>query len=164
MNLSAEQFFALEQMGIPVWISRQEGSVNSAEQITKINDFSHIDFTKSWLVIAETAPSAAETRLLRAIFGSINIKLDEVAVLEPLQLKALESFSADSTFALVLGEGLSKKFSLQPHTLLPCQLLENKLLALTGPGLQQLMQQPQRKSELWQIIIQLRNLKAAHLD
>lgn len=163
MRLSAEQYFALDQMGIPVWVKRPDKSVQATETLMESSDFEQVDVTKSWLVITENALSVAENRLLRAVFASINVQLDDVAVLEPQHLKALERCSAD-TIVLVLGERLSQKLNLTAHDSLSCQQLENKLLALVAPSLQQLLEQPQRKFDMWQTIIQLRNLKAHQLD
>ncbi|MDO8825617.1 DNA polymerase III subunit psi [Methylophaga sp.] len=161
MSLSAHQYFVLDQMGIPVWVPRDEDdAVTTADFSSETSDFNQFDFAKPWLVITENQLSVAESRLLRAIFGSINILLSDVAVLEKQHLNVLTEFAADKTVALVLGEELSQKLNLKSHSSLSCQQLDNDLLTMVSPSLQTLLEQPQRKAEMWQSILQLRNLRA----
>lgn len=161
MSLSAQQYFVLDQMGIPVWVPRDDDdAVTTAEFSSETSDFSQFDFAKPWLVITENQLSLVENRLLRAIFGSINVQLSDVAVLEKQHLNVLTGFSADKTVALVLGEELLQKLNLKAHGSLPCQQLDNDLLTMVSPSLQKLLKQPQRKAEMWQSILQLRNLRA----
>jgi DNA polymerase III psi subunit len=160
MSLSAHQYFVLEQMGIPVWIPRGHDADITADLSSEISDFSQFDFAKPWVVITENELSVAESRLLRAIFNSINVQLNDVAVLAKQHSKALTGFLADKTVALVLGEELSQKLNLKPHFSLSCQQLDNDLLTMVSPSLRVLLEQPQRKSEMWQTILQLRNLRA----
>ncbi|THF69173.1 MAG: hypothetical protein E8F57_03050, partial [Methylophaga nitratireducenticrescens] len=68
MSLSAQQYFVLDQMGIPVWVPRADEAVTTADMSFETIDFSQFDFAKPWLVITENQLSVAENRLLRAIF------------------------------------------------------------------------------------------------
>jgi len=160
MRLSAEQYFALEQMGIPVWVQRQDDVVKSDLTTLESEVVNHIDYTNSWLVITEKALTAVENRLLRALFGSIGISLDDVTVMDKQHLNVLKMFSADKTVALVLGSELVAKLNVKPHETLSCQQLENNLQTLVGPSLRTLLEQPLLKFEMWQTIQQLRNLRA----
>lgn len=164
MKLSPEQYFALDLMGIPVWVSRQDERLTPAESQNEAEHNGHIDYSKPWLVITEELLTAAENRLLNAIFSSIDIQLDDVMVITQQQIKMLDGFSADKTIALVLGETLSQKLNMRSHAALPCKQLENCLLALVSPSLKQLLNQPQNKVKMWQTILQLRNLKAPQFD
>lgn len=130
MSLSAQQYFVLDQMGIPVWVPRADEAVTTADMSFETIDFSQFDFAKPWLVITENQLSVAENRLLRAIFGSINVQLNDVTVIDMQFSKALQGFSADKTVALVLGEELSQKLNLKPYNSLSCQQLENDVLAM----------------------------------
>ena len=49
MRLSAEQYFALDQMGIPVWVQRQDDAVKSDLTISENEIVNHIDYTNSWV-------------------------------------------------------------------------------------------------------------------
>ncbi|MBL1458232.1 MAG: DNA polymerase III subunit psi [Methylophaga sp.] len=160
MRLSAEQYFALDQMGIPVWEQRQDDAVKSDFNISETEIVNHIDYTNSWLVISEYALTAMENRLLRAIFGSIGISLDDVTVMDKQHLNVLKTFSADKTVALVLGTELAAKLNVKPHETLACQQLENNLQTLVGPSLGTLLDRPLLKFEMWQTIRKLRNLRA----
>lgn len=164
MRLSAEQYFVLDQMGIPVWVQRQDDAVKSDLTTSESEIVNHIDYTNSWLVIAQKTLSAVENRLLRAIFGSIGISLDDVTVMDKQHLNVLNMFSADKTVALVLGTELAAKLNVKPHETLSCQQLENNLQTLVGPSLQTLLEQPLLKFEMWQTIQQLRNLRAYPSD
>ena len=164
MSLSAQHYFVLDQMGIPVWVPRADEAVTTADMSSETIDFSQFDFAKPWLVITENQLSVAENRLLRAIFGSINVQLNDVTVIDMQFSKALQDFSADKTVALVLGEELSQKLNLKPYNSLSCQQLENDVLAIISPSLRILLEQPQRKEEMWQAIQQLRNLRASLSD
>jgi len=164
MRLSAEQYFALEQMGIPVWVQRQDDVVKSDLTTLESEVVNHIDYTNSWLVITEKALTAVENRLLRAIFGSIGISLDDVTVMDKQHLNVLKMFSADKTVALVLGSEFAAKLNVKPHETLSCQQLENNLQTLVGPSLRTLLEQPLLKFEMWQTIQQLRNLRAYPSD
>lgn len=164
MRLSAEQYFALEQMGIPVWVQRQDDVVKSDLTTLESEVVNHIDYTNSWLVITEKALTAVENRLLRAIFGSIGISLDDVTVMDKQHLNVIKMFSADKTVALVLGSEFAAKLNVKPHETLSCQQLENNLQTLVGPSLRTLLEQPLLKFEMWQTIQQLRNLRAYPSD
>lgn len=160
MRLSAEQYFALDQMGIPVWVQRQDDAFKSDLTISESEIVNHIDYTNSWLVISENALTGMENRLLRAIFGSIGISLDDVTVVEQQHANVLKMFSADETVALVLGAELAAKLNVKPHDTLACQQLENNMQTLVGPSLRTLLEQPLLKFEMWQTIQKLRNLRA----
>lgn len=164
MRLSAEQYSALDQMGIPVWVQRQDDTVKSDLATSESEIVNHIDYTNSWLVISENALTALENRLLRSIFGSIGINLDHVTVMDKQHLNVLKMFSADTTIALVLGTDLAAKLNVKPHETLSCQQLENNLQTLVGPSLQTLLEQPLLKVEMWQTIQKLRNLRAYPSD
>jgi len=109
MSLSAEQYFALEQMGIPVWVQRQDDAVQPDLTTSESEIVNHLDYTNSWLVISENALTPVENRLLRAIFVSIGISLDDVTVMDKQYVNVLKMFSADKTVALVLGSELAAK-------------------------------------------------------
>jgi len=164
MQLSAAQQFALNEMGIPVWVQRQD-DVSISAALSGDNDIvSQLDFQKNWLVIADESVTTAEKRLLKAIFASIDVGLGDVLVINPQQATLLAKCSADKTVVLVLGEQWSRKLNVQPHNSLSCQQIGHGLLTLTGPCLRDLLDQPQRKFEMWQVVLKLRNLRAAHLD
>lgn len=159
MNLSAEQYFALGQIGIPVWTQRREINLDT-KLASEPETFSHIDYTKPWLVLIDKPLSAAEKRLLRAIFASIDTQFEKLQVVEQQHTQILMGFSVNKTVALVLGEYLASKLNLQPNISLACQQFDSGLLTVVGPSLQQLLTQPERKAKMWQTIVQLRNLKA----
>lgn len=164
MSLSAQQYFVLDQMGIPVWITRQQSAPNSVEQTADARDYRQIDYDKPWLVITDNPLSKVESRLLRAIFSSIDVPLSDIEVIENSYLNVLGGFSADKTVALILGEDMSQKLNLKPYNSFTCQIRENDVLTLVGLSLQVLLEQPQRKVEMWQTILQLRNLRAQLSD
>ncbi|HBX59306.1 MAG TPA: hypothetical protein DEG65_03525 [Methylophaga sp.] len=164
MSLSAEQYFALEQMGIPVWVQRQDDAVQPDLTTSESEIVNHLDYTNSWLVISENALTPVENRLLRAIFVSIGISLDDVTVMDKQYVNVLKMFSADKTVALVLGSELAAKLNVKPHEALSCQQLENNLQTLVGPSLRTMLEQPLLKFEMWQTIQRLRNLIAYPSD
>jgi hypothetical protein len=164
MQLSVAQQYALTQMGIPVWVERNEVNLNSNEQPAVADDLSHIDFTKPWTVITGKALSIAESRLLRAMFKSIDIQLNDVAFIEQQPtIAVIQSFAAH-TIVLILDRKIGETLSLQPHSTLACQQFNNGTLALAGDSLQQLLAEPERKATMWQTLMKLRNLKALQLD
>lgn len=164
MQLSTAQQFALAQMGIPVWVQREEVIATREEDLICVEDFSHIDFTKNWVVITSNALSAAESRLLRAMLYSVDIQLGEVAIIEQQLTAALSQFSAANTVVLILGEIVSEPLKLQPHNSLACQQFNTGIPVLVGDSLQQLLAEPERKSAMWQTLLQWRNLKAYQID
>lgn len=164
MQLSVAQQYALTQMGIPVWVERNEVNLNSNEQPAVADDLSHIDFTKPWAVITGKALSIAESRLLRAMFKSIDIQLDDVVFIEQQPtIAVIQSFAAH-TIVLILDRKIAETLSLQPHSTLDCQQFNNGIPALAGDSLQQLLAEPERKAIMWQTLMKLRNLKALQLD
>lgn len=164
MQLSVAQQYALTQMGIPVWVERNEVNLNSNDQPAVADDLSHIDFTKPWAVITGKALSIAESRLLRAMFKSIDIQLDDVVFIEQQPtIAVIQSFAAH-TIVLILDRKIAETLSLQPHSTLDCQQFNNGIPALAGDSLQQLLAEPERKAIMWQTLMKLRNLKALQLD
>lgn len=165
MTLSEQQKFALDQMGIPIWVLRHEQTIeNLPEPLPQSDETQSVDFSKAWLIITEKSLTMSEMRLLRAIFASIQIEFEEIALLQYQDDLALRGFSAETSIALILGEALSKRMALKPHVEEDCLQFDNTLPALVSPSMRELLEQPHRKAEMWQIIQHLRNLKGRLLD
>ncbi len=164
MSLSTEQYFTLEQMGIPVWEYRQSNPVSTEDLSQEAEDLPAIDYAKTWVVIFDKKPSIIERRLITAIFGSINVAHTELVLLEQQQSHALKKFSPNKSVVLILGKKIAENLRVQPHSSLDCQQFENSLLTVIGPSLQEILENTQVKSEMWQSILKLRNLRVQQLD
>src|SRR5690554_4388838 len=97
MRLSAEQQYALTQIGIPLWVRRNEEASPTTSQGSGPVDLTAIDFSKAWVVVVEQPLTNTELRLLRAMLRSVDISYDSIAIVEQTSTTALSLFDKNQT-------------------------------------------------------------------
>lgn len=164
MQLSAEQQYALSQIGIPLWVRRNEQAQPTTSPDPEPVGLTAGDFSKSWAVVVEKSLTATELRLLRAILRSVDISYDSIAIVEKASATALSQFDKQQTIGLVLGNRVAQALDLQQDEQTGGQRLHNGMLMLVGQELQQLLAEPEKKAEMWQTLSQLQRLRASWND
>ncbi len=113
MQLSAEQQYALSQIGIPLWVRRNEQAQPATSADPEPVGLPAVDFSKSWAVVVEKPLTVTELRLLRAILRSVDISYDSIAIVEKASATALSLFDKQQTVGLVLGNRIAQALDLQ---------------------------------------------------
>lgn len=160
MRLSAEQQYALTQIGIPLWVRRNKEVPPTASPSAEPVDFSGIDFSKPWVVVVEKSLTASEHGLLQAMLRSVDISYDSIAIVEQQSAAALALFDKNQTIGLVLGKQVAQALDLQKDERAAEKRLQNGMSMLVGQDLQQLLAEPEKKAGMWQTLLQLQHLKA----
>jgi len=153
MQLEPRQFSTLEEMGIPVWELRHSaGDSQSVEAL----ELTEQQLKADWLIVfGKENHTEQKQQLLAAMLLAIGVDMKSTATVDREQLPLIETQNLTNKQMLVFGKQFQSALNLEQS-----DLDMHKLQTLSKSGLNMIVthdlsdviQQPEKKRDVWQAL------------
>lgn len=159
MQLNANQLSILKEIGIPVWELRPVNQASQADNLVSEPDDQFVtkrQYQHAWIIVVDSLDAnSAQQRLLYAMLKSINVPVEDVAVVTTTDYAQIELVPSNNKLMLVLGDNAYSCVKGEPSLIEQNRggVHQYEIATIASYGLDQLLSDTAKKAMVWQDLL-----------